>query len=84
MLVEVALNVGFRLIDLFWSSKAERNRKKVLRRRLLSERFRQGRSLKRLTRATGTTPHDCRRLLSEIGAEGITLKDGSEGWRLPR
>ena len=84
ILFNAALYSFFWLIDRVLPSKAERNRKRVLRRKLVQERFRQGCSLKHLRRATGSTDGECRRLLSEIGAERITLDNGSEGWRLPR
>ena len=74
--------VGPRLLRRIFPSKAKRHRKEQMKKLLKNERFPQGRSLKELRRKTGTTASECRMLLSEIGAEGITLRDGSEGWRL--
>ena len=39
------------------------------------------RSLDTLTLKSGMTPEDCRALLAEMGCEGVTMKDGREGWR---
>lgn len=39
------------------------------------------RSLDTLTLKSGMTPEDCRALLSEMGCEGVTMKDGREGWK---
>ncbi|MEL7097426.1 MAG: hypothetical protein AAGM84_01230 [Pseudomonadota bacterium] len=39
------------------------------------------RSLDTLTLKTGMTPEACRDLLSEMGCEGVTMKDGREGWK---
>lgn len=72
-----------RLLRRVFPEKAERHRKELLKRLLEDKRFPQGRSLKELRRKTGTPESECKTLLSEIGAEGITLRDGSEGWRLP-
>jgi hypothetical protein len=43
-------------------------------------------SLERLSRATGTTEEDCKRLLRELDPDGhgVRLKDGREGWTLAR
>ena len=38
--------------------------------------------MEELQHKTGTSETECKALLSEIGAEGITLRDGREGWRL--
>ena len=40
------------------------------------------RTLARLRRVTGTTDDECRRLLIEIGARGVTMRGGDEGWAL--
>lgn len=40
------------------------------------------RSLKQLRHVTGTTDEECRRLLIEIGARGVTMHDREEGWAL--
>ena len=62
---------------------AKRNRVKRLNELLRDPRFETGRSLKELQLKTGMSEDECRLLLSEIGAFGITLRDGREGWRLP-
>ena len=72
-----------RLMLWLFPGKAERHRKKQLKALLRDKKFPQGRSLRELRLKTGTTEAECRALLSQIGAEGITLRDGSEGWRLP-
>ena len=72
-----------RLMPWLLPGKAERHRKKQLKALLRDKKFPQGRSLGELRLKTGTTESQCRALLSEIGAEGIMLHDGSEGWRLP-
>lgn len=57
-------------------------RKRLLKRLLEDPRFNDGRSLETLSRVTGTTPDECRRLLIEIEARGVTFADGKEGWAL--
>ena len=56
-------------------------RKNLLRQMLEGDRFPDGRYLKTLRIVTGTSEDDCRRLLIEIGARGVTLESG-EGWAL--
>lgn len=63
-------------------STAKCRRKKLLKTLLTEKRFTQGRSLEELTLKTGMPASECRNLLAEIGAEGIKLRDGREGWRL--
>jgi hypothetical protein len=57
-------------------------RKKLLNQLLDDSRFPDGRQIETLSRVTGTTPDECRRLLIEIGARGVTLKGDKEGWAL--
>ena len=57
-------------------------RKKLLRQLLEDPEFDDGRTLETLSRVTGTTDEECRRLLIEIGARGVKLKSGVEGWVL--
>ena len=57
-------------------------RKKLLKGMLEDIRFSDGRSIEMLCRVTGTSHEECRRLLIEIGARGVTLKDDKEGWAL--
>ena len=71
-----------RLLNWIFPDRAKRHRTEQLEKLLKDERFPQGRSLKELRLKTGTTASECRTLLSEIGAEGIKLHDGKEGWRL--
>ena len=40
------------------------------------------RSIETLCRSCGTSAEECRRLLIEIEARGVRLKDGREGWVL--
>ncbi len=40
------------------------------------------RTLKQLRHVTGTNDDECRRLLIEIGARGVTMRGGTEGWAL--
>jgi hypothetical protein len=40
------------------------------------------RTLTRLRHVTGTNDEECRRLLIEIGARGVTMPGGAEGWAL--
>ena len=57
-------------------------RKNLLRKLLQDSRFKSGRTLVTLSLVTGTTDEECRRLLIEIGARGILLKNKVEGWTL--
>ena len=82
LLATALMPVGFQLLRWIFPGRAKRHRKKLLKKLLKDGRFPQGRSLKELKRKTGTTATECRTLLSEIGAEGITLCDGREGSRL--
>jgi hypothetical protein len=63
------------------SSRLDRSNKDQLHSMLTGEKFRI-RSLETLARASGTSDEECRRLLREIGARGVTLKSGKEGWKL--
>ena len=58
-------------------------RKQLLLAMLDNDDFGDGRYLKTLRIVTGTSEDECRRLLIEIGARGVQLKDG-EGWALIR
>jgi hypothetical protein len=49
------------------------------------ERFPDGRYVDTLRVVTGTTPEECRTLLIQVGARGVTLapkEGGTEGWAL--
>ena len=56
-------------------------RKRLLRKMLEDPSF-EARSLAQLSRVTGTTEEECRRLLIQIAARGVTLGSGEEGWAL--
>ena len=57
-------------------------RKTLLKQMLEDQRFADGRYLETLSRVSGTSPEECRRLLIEIGARGVTLTGDREGWAL--
>jgi len=57
-------------------------RKRLLLTMLNDPRYSDGRSLQRLSLVTGTSHEECRRLLIEIGARGVTLAGTGEGWAL--
>ncbi len=57
-------------------------RKKLLLKMLEDPRFNDGRQIETLCHVTGTTEEECRRLLIEIGARGVMLAGGKEGWAL--
>ena len=65
-----------------WPNKVKSHRLAQLEKLLSDPKYPGGRSLEELQRKTGTTPTECRELLSELGAEGITLRNRKEGWRL--
>lgn len=57
-------------------------RKKLLLKLLKDDNWEDGRTLETLTRVTGTTDEECRRLLIELDARGVELEGGVEGWVL--
>jgi len=57
-------------------------RKRMLTKMLEDPRYEDGRYLETLCRVTGTSSEECRRLLIEIGARGVTLSGNKEGWAL--
>ena len=57
-------------------------RKNLLRRMLEDDEWPDGRKMETLSRVIGTPPDECRRLLIEIGARGVKLRGGVEGWAL--
>lgn len=57
-------------------------RKRLLKKLLDDPRFSDGRTLKTLSRVSGTSQEECRRLLIEIEARGVKFADGEEGWAL--
>ncbi len=70
-----------------WREKRKEERINGPRKRLLTKlledtRFPDGRTMETLSRVTGTSYEECRRLLIEIGARGVTLKGNKEGWAL--
>jgi len=56
-------------------------RKRLLRKMLEDPVF-EARSIAQLSRVTGTTEEECRRLLIQVDARGVTLGSGEEGWAL--
>lgn len=56
--------------------------RKELLKKLLEDPKHEMRSIETLCRVSGTQPEDCRKLLIEIEARGIRLKDNREGWVL--
>ena len=56
--------------------------RKALLRRMLEDPTFEIRSLHQLSRVTGTTDEECRRLLIQIGARGASLASEDEGWAL--
>ena len=56
-------------------------RRRLLRQMLEDPKF-EIRSITQLSRVTGTTDEECRRLLIEIGARGVKMAAGDEGWAL--
>lgn len=62
--------------------KLDNPRKRLLMQMLQDSHFPHGRSIETLCKVTGTTEKECHRLLIEIGARGVALKDGKEGWSL--
>ena len=58
------------------------NPRKELLLQMLSEPYPRTRSLKNLTRVTGTKEEECRTLLIELKARGVRMTGGVEGWAL--
>jgi len=56
-------------------------RKELLEQMLRDENF-PIRSFEFLRHVTGTTDDECRRLLIEVGARGVLMRGGKEGWAL--
>jgi hypothetical protein len=56
-------------------------RKELLKTMLADEKWRM-RSMDVLSRVSGTSTEECRRLLIEIGARGVTMEGQEEGWAL--
>lgn len=84
VIVGALVTVGGNLL-LYWyqnrrGSAIDNARKKLLREMLDNSGFKEGRSLETLSKVTGATQEDCRRLLIEVDARGFTLADGREGW----
>lgn len=57
-------------------------RKAPLLKMLEDDNWSDGRKLETLARVIGATEAECRRLLIEVGARGVTLEGGVEGWAL--
>ena len=56
-------------------------RKRLLK-QMLAEPNPPIRTFKRLRLVTGTEVEECRRLLIEVGARGVVMRGGEEGWAL--
>jgi hypothetical protein len=56
-------------------------RKRLLK-QMLAEPNPPIRTFERLRLVTGTTDEECRRLLIEVGARGVVMRGGVEGWAL--
>ena len=70
-----------------WREKREEERiygprKRLLKKLLEDSKFSDGRKLETLCLVTGTSQEECRSLLIEIGARGVKLSSGIEGWAL--
>ena len=69
-----------------WRANEKEEREYGPRKRLLKQMLIEPnppiRTLKQLRHVTGTTDEECRRLLIEIGARGVTMRGGNEGWAL--
>lgn len=69
-----------------WRADREEERnfgpRKQLLRKMLAEPFPPIRTFERLKLATGTTDEECKRLLIEIGARGVSMRGGKHGWAL--
>jgi hypothetical protein len=65
-----------------WREDRRDEPRRQLLRRMLEDEERTSRTLRRLCVVTGTTEEECRRLLIQVGARGLILKDGEEGWAL--
>ena len=69
-----------------WRENQREERENGPRKRLLVKMLndpdRQIRTLKVLSRVTGTTEPECRRLLIDVEARGVTMRGDEEGWAL--
>lgn len=69
-----------------WRARQQETReygpRKELLLRMLNDRDHSIRSMDQLSRVTGTSDEECRRLLIEIGARGVLMAGGQEGWAL--
>jgi hypothetical protein len=69
-----------------WRAEIKEDRDYGPRKQLLTQMLAEPnppiRTLKRLRHVTGTTDEECRRLLIEIGARGVVMHGGAEGWAL--
>jgi hypothetical protein len=73
---------GPRWLAAYQDKKQNAPRRRLLRDLLEDERWRDGRTLERLAFVTGTSEEQCRQLLVEIDARGVTLSGDREGWAL--
>ncbi len=71
---------GPRQLEVWRENRTSEPRKKLLKKMLDNPNFPNGRSLETLSKVTGTTAEECRRLLVELDTRGFTMGDGREGW----
>jgi hypothetical protein len=69
-----------------WRADIKEERDYGPRKRLLKQMLAEPnppiRTLQQLRHVTGTTEEECRRLLIEVGARGVVMRGGQEGWAL--
>jgi hypothetical protein len=76
---------GPRMLEQWRASNVEKQqhgpRKELLRKMLSDPRF-EIRTIQTLSRVSGTSDEECRRLLIELGARGVLIAGDREGWAL--
>ncbi|MFQ2532596.1 hypothetical protein [Aeromonas caviae] len=71
---------GPRKLEEWREERTSKPRKELLQKMLDNPKFPDSRSIDTLSKVTGTTPEECRKLLVELKARGFTMQDGREGW----
>lgn len=74
-------HLGPRKLEEWRAERMDKPRMRMLKELLEDDRFQDGRLLKTLQTYTRTTEEECRRLLIQLEARGIDVKEG-EGWVL--
>ena len=91
VLIGGVLSVAGTFVGSYWGplklekrreKKHDEPRKELLLRLLKEKKDEPIRSLERLQLVTGTTVEECHRLLIDVGARGVMMKGGREGWAL--